>query len=100
MIRRQFLGWAARAGAGGLVAIETAGCSQAKAAVVFRVERFTCVTCAAGLETLLGRERGVKTVTATYPEGMARVEYDAGATTAETLAGAIGEMGFRATLVG
>ncbi len=99
MVRRDFLGRVAQAGIAGLCALE-AGCSELReSTVLFRVNGFTCVTCAAGLETLLGRERGVRHVTATYPEGMARVVYDADATGEAAIAAAIQSMGFRASVV-
>ena len=99
VIRRDFLGLVAQAGVTGLCVVE-AGCARTmETAVLFRVEGFTCVTCAVGLETLLGRERGVRRVTATYPEGMARVVYDADVTGEAALAEAIHAMGFRASVV-
>ena len=56
-----------------------AGCGLVAAAerstVIYRVKGFTCVTCPVGLESLLRRERGVVRTTASYPEGMARIEF-------------------------
>ena len=64
--------------------------------VTYKVKGFTCVTCAAGLETLLGREKGVLAVHATYPEGIATVNYDPEATSEAVIASVIENMGFHA----
>lgn len=96
VIRRQFLEQVTKLGTTGLIAVQT-GCTRERQTVIFRIEGFTCITCATGLETLLSRERGVVSVVASYPKSLARVTFDPGLTTPETLAQQIQAMGFRAS---
>lgn len=100
MIRRKFLGLITLAGATGTTvlskAIHTTG---ARTTVLYKVTGFTCITCATGLETLLGREKGVLSVHATYPEGKAAVSYNPTATSEAEIKAAIESMGFTAVVL-
>lgn len=98
VIRRQFLERVAKAGAAGLVALE-AGCSREQKTVTFMVRGFTCITCATGLETLLGRERGVISVVASYAQGKACVVFDPSRTTVQAMESSMREMGFQPAIV-
>lgn len=63
--------------------------------LAWHVTGFTCVTCAVGLETLLKRAPGVLQVSAKYPEGAVRIEYDPEKVGEQAIERAIAEMGFR-----
>lgn len=104
MIRRQFLKLASLASATGLAslgAVETVpserplASRQALRSVQWNVQGFTCVTCAVGLETMIGRQPGVASVQATYPQGRVSIQYDPAQVNEATLRSAIEELGFR-----
>ena len=95
MIRRRFLGLVTLAGAGGLTTLSRAS-TRPKETLTFKIQGFTCVTCAVGLETLLMREKGVVAAKATYPEALATIIYDPASTSKETIAAVIESMGFHA----
>ena len=96
MIRRRFLGLLTLAGAGGATALSRAArAAKERATVRYRVSGFTCITCATGLETLLGREKGVLAVKASYPDGTTTVSYDAQVISQEAIVAAIERMGFK-----
>jgi copper chaperone CopZ len=92
MFRRRFL---QVLGASGLsaMAFEAKGAGPAKTAI-YAVKGFTCVTCAVGLDTLLGRQKGVLSSLSTYPEGKVTVKFDPAAIQEEAIEGFIAEMGF------
>lgn len=97
MIRRKFLGLITMAGATGVAALTKAANSQGQHQTVsYQVKGFTCVTCATGLETLLGREKGVFAVKASYPSGATTVSFDPRATSEAAIRAAIEAMGFNA----
>ena len=60
MQRRRFVQMMTFASAGTLAAVEVAARSGQTTTVSYKVRGFTCVTCAVGLETMLGRQKGVK----------------------------------------
>lgn len=95
MQRRRFMQIATLASAGTLAAMETARFGETHT-VSWRVKGFTCVTCAIGLETLLGQQKGVKWVKATYPEAVVTIKFDPAAVTEAQLRGSITELGFAA----
>jgi copper chaperone CopZ len=99
MFRRNFLKRIAAAGAGG-AATMTAAASGERRTVTYRVKGFSCVTCAVGLETMLGQKRGVIHVEASYPNATAVVEYDSSLVAEEQLRAFISEMGFTAEKAG
>jgi len=63
--------------------------------LVCHVAGFTCVTCAVGLETILGRQKGVSHVEASYPSGLVTIEFDPALISDKSLRASISEMGFR-----
>jgi Cu+-exporting ATPase len=64
--------------------------------VEYRVEGFTCATCAAGLETILLRREGVVQAVANYPSGKVMISYDANLISAAVLKEIITGCGFTA----
>ncbi|MGB7188563.1 MAG: heavy metal-associated domain-containing protein [Acidobacteriaceae bacterium] len=104
MIRRQFLKFAAITGATGLASIGTLDvlehhehepAGETKTAQ-WRVRGFTCPTCAVGLETMLERQKGVKSVQATYPEAVVTVQYSPTQINEVSLRSFITDLGFTA----
>lgn len=88
------------AGATGAAALtKAAKYSGERETVTYKVTGFTCITCATGLETLLGREKGVLAVKASYPDGVATVSFDAHGTSEAEIERAIESMGFKAQVL-
>jgi copper chaperone CopZ len=92
MFRRRFLQLLAVSGAGTL-ALEARGSGLAKT-VVFQVKGFSCITCAAGLDTVLTKEKGILSSKSTYPEGKVTVKFDSDAIDETSIRSLIAEMGF------
>jgi copper chaperone len=95
MFRRNFIQRLTLAGTGSfaaLGAVEGRGIKR----VTYRVSGFTCVTCAIGLDTVLGKQEGVVHVKSSYPDAKTVIDYDPGLVTENALEAAIAEMGFRA----
>ena len=67
MVRRDFI-HRTLAGAASLTPLGAAQTGKNQT-LVYRVAGFTCITCAVGLETLLGRQKGVARVEASIPMG-------------------------------
>jgi copper chaperone CopZ len=93
MIRRRFLQLLTIGGTGALGAIRTVASSPSRRAI-YRVKGFTCVTCATGLDTLLGRQKGVLSSKSTYPEGTVKVDFNPEATSDDAIVDFITELGF------
>lgn len=79
-----------------MAALSRARIAPHKSTVTYHVEGFICLACAAGLEALLGKAQGVLAVTATYPEALTTISYNANKTSEASLSEAIERMGFRA----
>jgi copper chaperone CopZ len=92
MQRRKVLQLLASSGVGAL-AFEARGAGTPKTAI-YMVKGFSCVTCAVGLDTLLGRQKGVLASNSTYPEGKVTVKFDSDAIEEKVIEGFIAEMGF------
>jgi copper chaperone CopZ len=92
MLRRRVLQFLAISGTGAL-AFEAKGRGTTKT-VIYRVEGFSCVTCAVGLDTLLGKQRGILASKSTYPEGKVTVKFDPDVMDEKSIEGFISEMGF------
>jgi copper chaperone CopZ len=94
MIRRQFMQLIALTGAGALSPLEGAATRATHATWIFEVRGFTCVTCAVGLDTLLGKEKGIVSSRSTYPEGKVTVVLDPGASSEAAVRAFIAQLGF------
>ena len=93
MIRRTFLQLLTLAGAGSL----TTGCAEAKAqTVTYKIKGFSCVTCAAGLDVMLRRNKGILRSHSTYPEAITTIEYEPKIIDTAKIQSFIAEMGFTA----
>jgi Cu+-exporting ATPase len=93
MFRRQFIQIVALTSVGALNPVESMA-AGARNMVILRVKGFTCITCAVGLDTLLGREKGIVSSRSTYPEGKVTVVFDPKESSEETIREFIAGMGF------
>lgn len=93
MIRRKFLQLIALSGTGALTSLEALA-SGARKTLVLQVKGFTCITCATGLDTLLGKEKGIIASHSTYPEGKVTVAYNPDASSEQDIREFISELGF------
>ena len=59
----------------------------------YQVKGFTCIACAIGLDTMLAKERGVKSSHSTYPEGIVKVAYNPEQTSDGWIVGFITNLG-------
>ena len=107
MIRRQFLQMAALTGAttvvslGGLKALEKHRAEDEldtsdTESIAWRVNGFTCVTCAVGLETMLRRQKGVVSAQASYPSASVTIQFHPRIISEAALRSFISELGFTA----
>ncbi len=97
MVRRQFLQTLTLASAEALPALRKASGTEQGATLSLPVRGFTCVTCAVGLETLLGRTKGVLAVSASYPESRVVIRYLPRLISPGEIVDLIAGMGFQAT---
>jgi len=93
MFRRQFMQVIALTSVGALNPIESMALG-AHTTLILQVKGFTCITCAVGLDTLLGKEKGIVSSRSTYPEGKVTVVFDPKECSEETIRKFIAEMGF------
>lgn len=103
MDRRNFLRRVTTATAAGATAA-TAGAAAASAApppvretraVVWKVDGYTCITCATGLEVMLKGMKGVARVSASWPERNVKIGFDEHQTNEKTLRDFIEVCGFK-----
>jgi copper chaperone CopZ len=93
MFRRKFLQLMTVATAGGLAPLQ--GVAATGGSVVsYHVKGFSCVTCATGLDTMLGQQKGIKSSKSTYPEGKVVVNYDPDQIAEAAIAAFIADLGF------
>jgi copper chaperone CopZ len=92
MLRRRVLQFLAISGTGAL-AFEAKGKRTART-VIYLVKGFSCTTCAVGLDTLLGKQKGILASKSTYPEGKVTVKFDPDVIDETSIEGFIAEMGF------
>ena len=64
--------------------------------VTYRIEGFSCVTCAVGLDSLLKDQKGIVRSKSSYLDRTSIIEYDPGLTNEEQIKGFIRELGFKA----
>ncbi len=95
MFRRRFLQMITIASVGSLTPLE-AVLAETGQTVTYLVKGFSCITCATGLDTMLGQQRGILSSKSTYPEGKVTVRFNPGQTTAQAIVSFITELGFTA----
>ena len=93
MIRRRFLQLATMASAGGLAPLEGMAAGATKTVTYF-VQGFSCITCATGLDTMLGRQKGITSSQSTYPEGKVTVAFRPSQITEQAIVTFITDLGF------
>jgi copper chaperone len=93
MFRRQFLQLVALSGASALAPLQAIAAGS-QATVILQVKGFTCITCAVGLDTLLGKEKGIVSSHSTYPDDKVTVVYDSQVCSVDSIRKFIEEMGF------
>ena len=94
MFRRKFIQGITLASAGA-AAVRTVHASDKKT-VTYRVKGFTCVTCAVGLDTMLGRQKGVIQSRSSYPDAKTVIDFSPSLVTEKSLKEFIAELGFTA----
>jgi copper chaperone CopZ len=95
MFRRRFLQLVTMASVGGLGPLEAVSAAATRT-VIYQVKGFTCITCATGLDTLLGQQEGVTSSKSTYPEGRVTVAFDPRLITEQAIVTFITDLGFTA----
>ena len=93
MFRRQFMQFVATLGASSVATIAAADAKGMKS-VTYVVKGFSCVTCTVGLDTMLGKQKGIAWCKSTYPEGIAKIQFDPKKVTEAQIKDFISEMGF------
>ena len=93
MFRRRFLQLVTMASVGTLAPLESLSAGTSKTVIYF-VKGFSCITCATGLDTLLGQQKGVAASKSTYPEGKATVTFDPKQTSEQAIVTFITDLGF------
>ena len=92
MIRRRFIQLAASVSVGGLTALA----ASERKTVTYRMQGFTCITCAVGLDVLLERQKGVISAHSSYPDARTTIVFHPELVSEAALKAAIEEMGFHA----
>jgi copper chaperone CopZ len=92
MFRRRFLQILTVPVASSLVSLEALAATQT---ATYMVKGFTCLTCATGLDTLLGQQKGVSSSKSTYPEGKVTVSFDPGKISSKDIVQFITDLGFK-----
>jgi copper chaperone CopZ len=96
MFRRQFVQFMATIGASSVATLAAADAKGMKT-VTYVVKGFSCVTCAVGLDTMLGKQKGIVWSKSSYPDGIAKIQFDAKEVTEAQIKAFISEMGFTVT---
>jgi copper chaperone len=96
MFRRQFVQFLATLGASSVATIAAADTKGMKT-VTYIVKGFSCVTCAVGLDTMLGKQKGIAWCESSYPDGIVKIQFDPKEVTEAQLKAFISEMGFAVT---
>ena len=92
MFRRRFL-QLAMASVGSLAPLEGMATGTGKTVVYF-VKGFSCITCATGLDTMLGQQKGITSSKSTYPEGKVTVSFDPHQISEQAIVAFIADLGF------
>jgi Cu+-exporting ATPase len=77
----------------GLAPLEAMSAGTSKTVIYF-VKGFSCVTCATGLDTLLGQQKGIISSKSTYPEGKVTVGFDRHQISEQAIVAFITDLGF------
>jgi copper chaperone CopZ len=93
MFRRRFLHLMTMASVGTLAPVEAMSAAASKT-VLYRVKGFSCITCATGLDTMLGQQKGITSSKSTYPEGKVTVSFDPHQITEQAIVAFIADLGF------
>lgn len=93
MFRRQFMQFVATLGASSVATIAAAEAKGLKT-VTYVVKGFSCITCAVGLDTMLRNKKGVAWCKSSYPDGIARIQFDPKEVNEAQIKDFISEMGF------
>jgi copper chaperone CopZ len=96
MFRRRFLQLMTLASANSLASIESLATESTRTAT-YQVKGFSCITCATGLDTMLTRQKGIKSSKSTYPAGVVTVCFNPDRITEERIVAFIAELGFTVT---
>jgi copper chaperone CopZ len=94
MFRRRFLQFVPLFTAAALAPLK-AGTKATSELVTYRVKGFSCVTCATGLDTMLGQEKGIVSSQSAYPDGVVKVAFHPDVTSSEKIKAFIEELGFK-----
>lgn len=94
MQRRKFLQAVALTSVAALDPVESLASAGARTTLILHVKGFTCPTCAVGLDTLLGREKGIISSHSTYPAGIVTVAFDSTESSETKIRAFIADMGF------
>ncbi len=94
MIRRQFIQLATLAGAG-MSALGAIAASEQKS-VTYRIQGFSCVTCAVGLDVMLEKQKGVLQARSSYRDATTTIVFHPALVTEPALRSFIAEVGFHA----
>ena len=92
IVRRRFI----QSIACGLGAVEAAQAAAHSKTVKYRIEGFTCVTCAVGLDTLLRDKKGILSSKSSYPERTSVIQYNPDLVNENQIKGYVQELGFTA----
>jgi copper chaperone CopZ len=93
MFRRRFLQLVTMASVGTLAPLEGMSAGASKT-VTYLVKGFSCITCATGLDTMLGQQKGITSSKSTYPEGKVTVGFDPHQITEQAIVAFITDLGF------
>ena len=93
MFRRRFLQLVALSSTGALAPLEVVEAATARS-VTYLVKGFSCPTCAVGLDTMLGKQKGIVSSKSTYPEGKVIVRFNPDVVTESGIKAFITDMGF------
>lgn len=94
MFRRQFIQRITFAGVGSLAALSAVAAE--KKTVTYRIQGFSCITCAVGLDVMLERRKGVVRAESSYQEATTTIVFHPQMVTEASLKACIAEMGFHA----
>ena len=93
MFRRRFLQMMTIASVSGLAPLEAVSAGTGTTVTWF-VKGFSCITCATGLDTMLGQQKGITSSKSTYPQGKVTVGFDPHQITEQAIVAFITDLGF------